>query len=233
LYYIIIVTYNGPQTAFSEFWLFAFLTGTLLCILLKYFLMHGVKLPPSWSMLSGILIGIGIIIFICIEGAIVSRSKQYANAGMNYIIVLGAQVRGTEITKNLIKRLNTAITYLRDNPETIVIVSGGKGESEALTEAEAMKQYLLRHYIRENRIIKEDRSRNTFENILYSKSLIKSGKTVAIVTNGFHIFRSMRIAGKQGLTVQGLAAPTDALLAVNYYVREVVGVLKDKLVGNI
>jgi uncharacterized SAM-binding protein YcdF (DUF218 family) len=185
-------------------------------------------------MLSGGLIGIGIITFICIEGAIIGHSKQKADAGINYIIILGAQVRGTEITKNLIKRLNAAISYLKDNPETITIVSGGKGDSETLTEAEAMKQYLLQHNIKESHIIKEDRSRNTFENVLYSKSLLKSGGTVAIVTNGFHIYRSICIAKKQGLNqAQGLAAPTDRILAVNYYFREAVGVLKDKLLGNL
>lgn len=232
-YFIVIAIYNGPRTTFSDFWLFSFCTGVLVCIILKYFIIHRIEVHPAMSILLATIIGIGFCIFLCIEAALICYSKQRAEKGMDYIIILGAQVRGTTITKALIKRLDTAVIYLKDNPRTIAIVSGGKGETETLTEAEAMNLYLIQHGVKESRIIKEDKSRNTFENILYSKSLIKPNSKVAIVTNGFHMYRSIRIARRQGMIAQGIAAPTDALLAVNFYVREAIGVLKDKLLGNI
>jgi uncharacterized SAM-binding protein YcdF (DUF218 family) len=116
----------------------------------------------------------------------------------------------------------------------VAIVSGGKGSKEAITEAEAMHLYLMTKGIQPTRIIQEDKSTNTKENIHFSKAFLKDNATVAIVTNGFHIFRATSIAKKQGITlVQGLAAPTDLLLSINYYVREAVGVLKDKVFGNL
>jgi uncharacterized SAM-binding protein YcdF (DUF218 family) len=167
------------------------------------------------------------------EAIIISHAKQKAGQGMDYMVILGAQVRGTTITRSLLRRLDTAVIYLKNNPKTVVIVSGGRGETEAVTEAEAMKQYLIRQGISENRIIKEDKSRNTYENFRYSKAFIQPGSTIVIVTNGFHMLRSMRLAKRLGLNAQGISAPTDAILAVNYYVREAVGIMKDKLLGNI
>ena len=153
---------------------------------------------------------------------------------MDYLIVLGAQIRGTRITNSLYKRLKTAETYLKENPDTLVIVSGGQGSGEDITEAQAMKEFLIENGIREDRILVEDKSTNTHENILYSKKLInRADAKVAVVTNGFHIFRSIGIAKKQGLeNVQGLSAPSDPILLVNYYIREVFGVVKDFLFGN-
>jgi uncharacterized SAM-binding protein YcdF (DUF218 family) len=112
--------------------------------------------------------------------------------------------------------------------------AGGRGPGEDITEAEAMKQYLTANGISENRILKEEQSTNTNENIIFSKELIqKENAAVAVVTNGFHVFRATGIAKKQGLlNIQGLSAPSDARLLINYYVREVLGVIKDKLAGN-
>jgi uncharacterized SAM-binding protein YcdF (DUF218 family) len=172
--------------------------------------------------------------FAIVEAALLSQARQKAEQGMDYLIVLGAQVRGTTISKSLQKRLDTAITYLKNNPSTVAIVSGGKGSKEAITEAEAMYLYLRTKGISSTRILQEDKSTNTKENICFSKAFLKDNASVAIVTNGFHIFRATNIAKKQGITqVQGLAAPTDLLLSINYYVREAVGVVKDKVFGNL
>lgn len=234
LYYFIITAYAGFGASFSWFWLIAGLAGVLVCLTLKYMLVHNNKAERIFSVLITVILVIGLGILALIDSIVISHTNRKAEMGVDYIIVLGAQIRGNVITKSLRKRLDTAAAYLKKNPDTKAVVSGGRGKGEALTEAEAMKQYLIRNGISKDRIIKEDKSRNTFENILYSKPLLKPDSSAAIVTNGFHIFRSVHIARKQGLTrVQGLAAPTDRLLAVNYYVREAVGVLKDKLLGNL
>lgn len=233
-YYLLIIAYSGIGATFSKFWLITGMTGILSSLVVWAMIVNKIKVPVGVSFLLISVLLIGFILFLLIEGTLLYHSGHKAEAGMDYIIILGAQVRGMTITKSLLKRLNTAQAYLKANHHTVAIVSGGMGEKEAITEAEAMKQYLVKKGIDEKRIIKEDQSRNTFENILYSKHYIKDNAKVAIVTNGFHIFRSISIAKKQGLKeVQGLAAPTDRILAVNYYVREAIGVLKDKLLGNI
>ena len=208
--------------------------GVILSLIIKYMIRKNLILDSVLILLLVSAIIISGSIFCMIESVLLYHAKQRAVNGMEFLIILGAQVRGTIITKALKRRLDTAIAYLKDNPQTIAIVSGGRGKDEWISEAEAMEYYLLGQGIQRSRIIKEDKSRSTYENIFFTKELIKTDAAVAIVTNGFHIFRSIRIAKKQGFSkVQGLAAPTDRLLAINYYVREAAGVLKDKFYGNI
>ncbi len=196
---------------------------------------HQITLSSFWRTLIIVAISVCIGIFILLEGTLIYHANKKAEPGMDYLIVLGAQVKGTTISKQLKKRLDTATTYLEENPMTVVIVSGGQGSGEDISEAEAMKRYLLEKKITENRIVMEDKSTSTNENIRFSKVLItKKNATVVIVTNGFHIFRSISIAKKQGIErVHGLAAPSDSILLLNYYIREAAGVLKDKLCGNL
>jgi uncharacterized SAM-binding protein YcdF (DUF218 family) len=234
LYYCLIFIYSGIGSTFSLFWLVAGIGSILLCLVVRYLVSLNIKFAELWSYLIIVILVVGVGAFIVIEGILFYHAKQKAEQGKDFIIVLGAQVRGTKITKLLKRRLDTAITYLNNNPQTVVIVSGGKGEGEEITEAEAMKQYLVVTGIESSRIIKEDKSTNTNENILFSKVFLKDNASVVIVTNGFHIFRATSIAKKQGLAqVQGLAASTDHLLGINYYVREAVGVIKDKIIGNL
>ncbi len=234
LYYCLIIIYSGIGTTFSWLWLSGGAGGILICMVIKYMIRNSIKPEPYMIIILGVGATIGFGLFVVIEATLLYHARHKAEKGMDYLIVLGAQVRGTRISKALRKRLDTAVVYLRDNPGTKAVVSGGRGKDEWITEAEAMEHYLLGVGIKKARIIKEDKSRNTYENILFTKRLLEEGKAVAIVTNGFHIYRSIQIAKKLGFTnIRGLAAPTDKLLAINYYVREAAGVLKDKLSGNI
>ena len=226
VYYGIITMYAGVGTAFAWFWICAAISLFLLSLVIIYLMKNEIKLP---SLIRHI------VITIMLEGTIIYHSQKEAKPGAEYLIVLGAQVRGDRITKSLKYRLDTAKDYLNSNLETKVIVSGGQGPGENLSEAEAMSRYLVERGIDENRIIMEANSTNTVENIQFSKKLLPNENvSIGVVTNGFHVFRSICIAKKQGLTdVQGLAAPSDQILTINYYVREAAGVMKDLLFGNI
>jgi len=234
-YYGIIVSYAGVSSSFAWFWLIVSIGCFLVCIILHYLMKHEITVAKFYRITFTIIFIVGFSVFALIEGTIIYHANQKADPGMDYLIVLGAQVRGTRITKTLKKRLDTAVTYLQDNPETVAIVSGGQGAGEDISEAEAMKRYLLEQGINENYIKIEDKSTNTNENIRFSKDIINDENAqVAIVTNGFHVFRAVAIARKQGIReVQSLSAPSDPRLLINYYVREVFGVIKDKLVGNL
>lgn len=94
----------------------------------------------------------------------------------DYMILLGAKVKGTEPSYSLQYRIDKAAEYLKTHEQTIVIVSGGKGKGEDISEARAMKKGLMKQSIAEQRIIMEDRSTNTDENIEFSKSLIPANK---------------------------------------------------------
>lgn len=242
LYYVGMVAYAGIRTAFSGFWLAVGVFGIAGGLGLGVLLRRGVQLP-GWleTGIWGILI-LGIVLFLLVEGMILSAAMRQPEPGADYVIVLGAQVRGTRVTRTLRYRLNAAAEYLRRNPETQVIVSGGQGTGEDISEAAAMAAYLLEQGIAAERIIQEDRSTNTEQNIRFSRALMEGqpdrngdGKSrVAIATSGFHVFRALRIARKQGLEgVIGIPADNDRILAVSYYVRECLAVVKDFLVGNI
>ena len=132
-------------------------------------------------------------------------------------------------------RLDTAISYLNENPNTICIVSGGQGFNEPFSEAEGMADYLIENGIEKSRILLEDESTNTLENIRNSKALMESSYNgVGIVTNNFHVFRAVQLAKAQGLeNVCGIAADSSKIYLPNNVLRECCGILKDWLLNNI
>lgn len=234
-YLIAIIAYAGSGTAFLWFWA---LIGTLcvgFAIFLWYIDIRAIDIPLKLKVSFVTLFSIGVLLFLVIEGFIIGYGNSKPQENGDYLIILGAQVRGTTPSRALKNRLDTAIKYLEENEYTKVIVSGGQGTGETISEAEAMSQYLLKAGIDGLRIIKEDKSRNTYENLLFSKSLIvEPTSTTIIVTNDFHVFRSIHIGKKLGLNnISGLPAPSDDLLIISYYVREFMAIIKDKIVGNI
>lgn len=234
VYYGIIIGYSGTSTSFAWFWLLAGIFCISLFVIIRYIALRKIIIPWPVRYFFTFIVVCGLFIFFLIEGMIIYHANRKADPGMDYLIVLGAQIRGTQITNSLYKRLKVSEMYLKENPETKVIVSGGKGPGEDIAEAEAMKKFLIENGIEEKRILVEDKSTSTVENIRFSRRLItKENAKVAIVTNGFHVFRSVGIAKKQGLAdAQGLAAPSDKVLLISYYVREVLGVIKDFALGN-
>ena len=236
IYCFVMLIYSGPSTSFLPF----FIGLGAVCIggsfILHLLLKHHVIIPRIIKMGISTLIWTGVILFIIVEAFILKAASEKPENGADYVIVLGAQVRGTRLTKSLRYRLDTAVEYLTENPNTKVIVSGGQGNGEDISEAEAMKRYLVSCGIDEALIIMEDQSTNTFENIQYSKNHMKDsgyGQKVIVVTNKFHLYRAVAIAKNQNLEVQGLGAPCDKILAINYYVREFFAVVKYKLSGAI
>lgn len=148
---------------------------------------------------------------------------------LEVLIVLGAQVRGTRVTNSLKRRLDRACAYLKEHPKTVAILSGGQGRGEDISEAFAMNDYLLECGIEQARLLMEDKSTTTWENLkfsfgLYGADFLNSdlhGKKVGIVTNDFHVCRALMMAKKQGYKkVQGVPASSNPVLFLNYLVRE-------------
>lgn len=192
-------------------------------------------LPPVLVRCVSVFSGAGILLFLVTEGIIIGYGKSSPMRNADYMIVLGARVRGTEVTANLARRLDTAYRYLQENTETTVILSGGQGRGEDISEAEAMAGYLEKKGIARSRIILEGRSVNTWQNIAYSREKMEGDSpSVVLVTNDFHVFRGVCIAKKQGLKkIYGLGAPTKWYTVPNMYVREALAVWKYALFGQI
>lgn len=190
---------------------------------------------PKWLKRSfWVCVIIGGSLFIIVEGMIFSQFGAKAEPGADYVIVLGAQWKANGPSYVVQKRLDKAIAYLNANPATQVIVSGGKGTNEHVSEAQGMQGYLVTAGIAPERILMEDKSTNTHENLVFSSMLLhEESDRVVLVTNNFHVFRATAIARKQGYAqVEGLAAGSYPGMLPNNLLREFVGVMKDFLMGN-
>ena len=180
------------------------------------------------------MVCLGMSIFLIVEGLILSGFSKSAPEGLDYLVVLGAQMKRSGPSRALQYRLDAAIDYLTKNPDTYVIVSGGQGSDEHISEAQGMYDYLVEKGISAERIQKEDQSKNTFQNLTFSAEYLdKERDSVGVVSNNFHVFRAVRIARKAGYQkVHGIAARGEPFLQLNNMMREFLGVMKDFLVGN-
>ena len=182
-----------------------------------------------------------------VVGVIVSVMFLPVEPDLDYLVVLGAQVKGTRPSLSLQYRIDSACEYLKENPGTRAVLSGGKGPDEAISEARCMYEEMLRQGVDREQLILEDRSASTSQNIAFTRNLLRE-KTereegtegiswrlkVGIVTNGFHLYRSMAIARKKtDWQVYGIGAKSNAFLLPNYLFREFFCVIKDKLMGNL
>ena len=192
------------------------------------------KIPIPLRIAGLVIAGLFFTVYLYSQLCILIHFNDKGPDNLDYIIVLGAQMRATGPSRVLKFRLDTAAGYLKANPSTVCIVSGGQGSNELETEAEGMKRYLTENGIPEERIIKEEEATNTIENILNSKKLLSSDDaSVGIVTNNFHVYRGRALAKKQGLsTIYGIAAPSSPRFLLNNMLREFIGIAKDSLLGN-
>lgn len=152
------------------------------------------------------------------------------------IIVLGAGVRGDRVTLPLRLRLDKAVEYHKKNPDAYIVVSGGQGVQETVTEAYAMKKYLVSAGVPDEIVIEEDKATSTSENMKFSKEILEKlyGRQVkvAFVTNNYHVFRSTCLAKMAGF--KDVTHLHTSLQWYNYipsYVRETMAIFKMWLLG--
>ena len=168
----------------------------------------------------------GVAVFFTLQGFIISGART-ESADVDCIIILGAGLRNDVPSLVLRRRLNKAVEYVSANGDIPIIVSGGLGRGETVTEAEAMRRYLVGRGVDDSMIWKEEASTSTKENITFSMDVIKDkgldadNIKIAIISNEFHLFRAKLIADKAGLDAIGVAAETPGVyLRVIYFCRE-------------
>lgn len=193
------------------------------------------KLPGGLRVAILFMVLCAALLLAALEALVLRGFSQRGEKNLDAIIVLGAQVWPSGPSFSLKYRLDTAITYLEENPDTICIVSGGQGYNEPFTEAQGMYDYLTAHGIAPDRIRREERSTNTVENIRFSRQLLQPDETkIGIVTNDFHVYRGVSIARKSGLPdAVGIAAPSNRYYLPNNMFREAFGIIKDRLAGHL
>ena len=232
--YCIGIAITGFGTYFFLIW-----SAMGVCSLGLAFILRGGRIMnavPVWLKAGfWILFFTGLFVFGAVEAKILSRYGAQALPGADYCVILGAQWKDSGPSEVLRRRLDKALEYLESSPDTKVIVTGGQGGNESKPEAVGMREYLMQAGIGEERILVEDSSASTYENLVFSSEFLDPARDrVVIVTNNFHVFRAMSIAKKQGYAnVEGLAASTPLGSGPNNLLREFMGVVKDFFVGNL
>jgi len=206
------------------------------CVLIaRYFLARAgiiAMLPKGLLITARTLIALCAAFFIAVECFVISGMVSAAPQGLDYLIILGARVNGTQPSLSLQTRVNVAARYLHENPDTLVIASGGQGEDEIISEAECIIRLLREAGIAEERIIREDQSTSTAENIRFSYALMDDPHAaVGVVTNGYHMFRAKLIARSHGEhPVSGVSGGSSLFMLPHNMTREfmtlVVGALR-------
>ena len=169
-----------------------------------------------------------VVLGFCVTGVVIMRSATADEGEFQYLLVLGTVVEGTEPSAMLADRIQGAYDYLTAHPDTICIVSGGKGDEVNLSEAECMYNELVEMGIDPARILMEDRAASTVENFQFSLALIEEETgtrpdTLGVLSSEFHLYRARMFARQEGVTPIAIPAHTSDLPTfLRYFLREIV-----------
>lgn len=188
---------------------------------------------PLWvKALAGLMLT-GALCFALLFGIVMSGAQDRIVGEPQIMVVLGCQVKPWGPSDLLRDRLNRALEYWEEHPELVIVVSGAQGPDEPSTEARAMADYLMEKGVPAEKLLLEENSHNTIQNLTYSKQLLEEqgydiNKGVAIVSNGFHLTRTRMLAGWAGYeNVSTLAAPSSHLPSrLKMYIREPIAMVK-------
>ena len=211
--------------------------GNLLCVLLGaaiIFIALMFTQLAKWlkiSIISCLALTVVFSSFLIIYGR--SDSATYTE---DAVIVLGAAVHGKTPSLTLKKRLDMAVEYHKQNPNAIIVVSGGQGNGEDISEAEAMETYLIEQGVAGKKIIKEDKSTSTTENFTFSKKILDNHfnkeYTTCFITNEYHVLRAADCAKNVGLDdISHLHSNTNLSYLISGSLRECLAVTYHLILG--
>ena len=157
-------------------------------------------------------------------------SKSRESFKESAAIVLGSGIRGEHVSPNLAKRLDKAIEYSNKNPKAFIIVSGGQGRDEKMTEARAMENYLISKGMPKERIIKEEKSTTTEENFLFSLEIAREKgldtDNMLYITSAFHVYRAGLLLKRMGIKMEYMGSGVMWYTIPMSYMREVMAIVR-------
>ena len=230
VYYVVCVLYAGLRLSWVWLWPLIAAFCIVRIIMLKAGLEESVhfRVPKALTVIYRICFAAGLLFFIYIESLVIKGMTAVPPEGLEYVIVLGAGLKGDQPTNTLRARIIKGAEYMKANPDTYLIASGGQGADEPISEAECIRRQLTEVYgIDNSRILIEDRSTSTIENLKYSLEIIgDTDVSTGIITNSFHEYRAMCIAQDAGYkNVSKVPATTLLPVGIHYVVREFFGVV--------
>lgn len=177
-------------------------------------------------------VAVGFPLFLAAEIPVLMDAHSDADTSAPYLIVCGAGVNGSTPSRSMTDRLHQALEWMDQNPDSAVILSGGQGPGEDLSEAQAMYDWLTAQGADPDRLLLEDRSASSYENLQNSLALIgerggdPAGR-VAILSSEYHLHRLGWLAERLGCRPVLVAAPTTKVsLFINYAIREALAMWK-------
>lgn len=228
-------TFLGIIFGFSAVWLYAGIFFAVLAILQKKKLLVPFIKKVRLSVKIVVCSCAGILAFIFAINLFFICNPRLADGSedVKYVIVLGGGItKNAELTDSVQKRVKTAAEYLTKQESALAVVTGGKGKYAPCPESDVLKPALESYGIEENRILAENKAKDTIENFLFSVKLICEHENisvdevltanVAVVTSDFHLARAERLAKRMGFkNVYGVASKTPLLFVLNSYMREI------------
>lgn len=215
VYYGVIVLYAGFGTSFAVLWLLigGFFGATAAGI---HFYQKYPERVPLWLPVSFVtLCASGLMIVLVTQILIFGRIPAAAEPSLDYVIVLGAKVKPDgSLSKTLKLRLDKALEYMKENPETMLVLSGAKVDAEPCSEADAMETYLLGQGADPDHLLKEEQSFSTVENLAYSRVMIEKRENLLEQERKAEADRLLRAQGEiEGVPETGAPANNTPVLA--------------------
>ncbi len=180
------------------------------------------------AMLGRVLFGLFLASFLAIQLIIFSGMQADPEAeNADYVLVLGAQIYANRPSASLKARLDVAYDYLERNPDTYAVLCGGKGTNEIMPEAWMMRDYLLERGVDGSRLLVEDQSSNTIQNIANAREqFLPEQSRTAVLTSEFHLARARKLMSSAGLDPYGIPAETPYIsLRMILHLREYCSIL--------
>ncbi|PID24476.1 YdcF family protein [Sporosarcina sp. P7] len=174
-----------------------------------------------------VLIIAGLGMFWMLPGERIKQAQQMkANGKYDYAIILGAKVNGEVPSLSLRYRLESAVEYATQFPHVQLVLAGGQGKDEDISEAEAMYRFLQQHGIAKERLVMEDQSTSTNENLQFSQNVIPEVAGVTIISSDYHLARARFLARQIGWESDVVAAKTPESIKAKVLIRERLALLK-------
>lgn len=189
---------------------------------------EGKRGKPVWLLALLAVVLLFVLGFVVLLGLVLSGSHDEISGEPKVMVILGCKVESWGPSILLQDRLDKALDYLEDHPNLTVVVSGGQGADEPMSEAQCMYDYLTAHGVDGSRILLEDQSHNTWENLRFTRALLEEqgvdASQMVVVSNGFHLTRVRMLWDRVWdgeNTLSTLAAPSSHVPSrLKMYIRE-------------
>ena len=247
IYGIAVVFILGTGHWFNFIWII----GAVALMILSFLFSNHSKLPGVIKAILGLAILACLVNFGIFTYRAALRAAAEPNQDARWVVVLGAKVNGTAPSVEFQARLEKTAAFIsaadlskmassKSDPIELakIITTGGQGEDEGAAEGDVAARVLTSLGISQDRIIVENKSSSTQENLRFAKELIiAQGGTVydpvLVVSSGFHLYRAEKLAWAEGYeNVSGLGSTGLAVLIPHYYVREYAAYIKEATLGH-